>query len=121
MAVSARPEGTSAGRFREMASCGGPWLWSARQSTMALPVPGRGPFVPGTATGVVTSYRVCKRLGHDCLAMTAHIHPAGFDATMSKTLASAAVDRFLHHAHVILSESTSLQLSQAAAPREMTP
>jgi hypothetical protein len=56
----------------------------------------------------VTPYWVCKRLDRDSLAVTAHVHPAGFGATMSKTLATAAVNQLLHHAHVILSDSTSL-------------
>ncbi|MEX5249879.1 ATP-binding protein, partial [Kocuria sp. CPCC 205260] len=32
------------------------------------------------------------------LAVTSNIHPAGFDTIMPKTLATAAVDRLLHHA-----------------------
>jgi len=30
-----------------------------------------------------------------------------------KTLATAAVDRLLHHAHVIITEGTSLRLAEA--------
>lgn len=49
------------------------------------------------------------------LAVTSNIHPSGFDTIMPKTLATAAVDRLLHHAHVIITEGTSLRLSQATA------
>ena len=35
------------------------------------------------------------------IALTSNIHPAGFDELMPKTLATATVDRLLHHAHVL--------------------
>ena len=31
--------------------------------------------------------------------MTSNIHPSGFDTIMPKTIATAAVDRLMHHAH----------------------
>jgi DNA replication protein DnaC len=40
------------------------------------------------------------------VAVTSNLHPAGFDTIMPKTLATAAVDRLLHHAHVIVTEGT---------------
>lgn len=55
------------------------------------------------------------------LAVTSNIHPAGFDTIMPKTLATAAVDRLLHHAHVILTEGTSLRLTDATAGRGVVP
>lgn len=55
------------------------------------------------------------------LAITSNIHPAGFDTIMPKTLATAAVDRLLHHAHVITTEGTSLRLSEATAGRGVIP
>ncbi|MEA5455255.1 IS21-like element helper ATPase IstB [Sinomonas sp. JGH33] len=55
------------------------------------------------------------------LAITSNIHPAGFDTIMPKTLATAAVDRLLHHAHVITTEGTSLRLSEATAGRGVVP
>lgn len=51
------------------------------------------------------------------LAITSNIHPAGFDTFMPKTLATAAVDRLLHHAHVVTTEGTSLRLTEATAGR----
>ena len=39
--------------------------------------------------------------------------PIGFDTIMPKTLATAAVDRLLHHAHVVVTEGTSLRLTDA--------
>lgn len=34
------------------------------------------------------------------IAVSSNLHPAGFDELMPKTLATATVDRLLHHAHV---------------------
>ncbi|MHA7862098.1 IS21-like element helper ATPase IstB [Tessaracoccus sp. Y36] len=55
------------------------------------------------------------------LAVTSNLHPAGFDTIMPKTLATAAVDRLLHHAHVIVTEGTSLRLTEATAGRGVIP
>ena len=55
------------------------------------------------------------------IAVTSNIHPSGFDALMPKTLATAAVDRLLHHAHVIITEGNSLRLSDAVAGRGVMP
>ena len=49
------------------------------------------------------------------LAVTSNLHPALFDTFMPKTLATATVDRLLHHAHVITTEGTSIQLTEATA------
>jgi DNA replication protein DnaC len=55
------------------------------------------------------------------LAVTSNFHPSGFDAIMPKTLATAAVDRLLHHAHVIVTEGTSMRLSEATSGRGVVP
>jgi DNA replication protein DnaC len=49
------------------------------------------------------------------IAVTSNIHPAGFDTIMPKTLATAAVDRLLHHAHLITTQGDSHRLQQALA------
>jgi C-terminal processing protease CtpA/Prc len=41
------------------------------------------------------------------IAVTSNIHPSGFDGIMPKTLATATVDRLLHHAHLITTEGDS--------------
>jgi DNA replication protein DnaC len=51
------------------------------------------------------------------LAVTSNIHPSGFDTIMPTTLATAAVDRLLHHAHVIVTEGTSHRLTDATTGR----
>ena len=35
------------------------------------------------------------------VAVTSNIHPSGLDTIMPKTLATATVDRLLHHAHLV--------------------
>jgi DNA replication protein DnaC len=53
--------------------------------------------------------------------VTSNLHPSGFDSIMPKTLATAAVDRLLHHAHVVLTEGTSLRLAQATTGQGVQP
>jgi DNA replication protein DnaC len=55
------------------------------------------------------------------VAVTSNIHPSGFDTIMPKTLATATVDRLLHHAHVVLTEGTSLRLAEATAGAGVQP
>ena len=55
------------------------------------------------------------------IAVSSNLHPSAFDELMPKTLATATVDRLLHHAHVVLTEGTSLRLSEATAGRGVMP
>ena len=43
------------------------------------------------------------------------------DLIMPKTLATATVDRLLHHAHIVLTEGTSLRLAEATAGKGVIP
>lgn len=49
------------------------------------------------------------------IAVTSNIHPSGFDTIMPKTLATATVDRLLHHAHLVTTQGESHRLQQALA------
>ena len=49
------------------------------------------------------------------VAVTSNLHPAGFDTIMPKTLATAAVDCFLRHAHMVVTEGSSHRLAEAKA------
>lgn len=55
------------------------------------------------------------------IAVSSNLHPAGFDALMPKTLATATVDRLLHHAHVCQTSGDSIRLTQALAGKGVTP
>jgi DNA replication protein DnaC len=47
------------------------------------------------------------------IALSSNLHPAGFDELMPKTMATATVDRLLHHAHVCQTSGESVRLTQA--------
>ncbi|WP_281274907.1 ATP-binding protein [Georgenia muralis] len=55
------------------------------------------------------------------VAISSNLHPAGFDELMPKTIATATVDRLLHHAHVCQTSGESVRLSQALSGRGVTP
>ncbi len=55
------------------------------------------------------------------VAVTSNLHPSGFDTIMPKTLATATVDRLLHHAHIVLTEGTSHRLAEATTGKGVAP
>jgi DNA replication protein DnaC len=55
------------------------------------------------------------------LALSTNLHPSGFDQLMAKTIASALVDRLMHHAHVVLTDGDSIRLADALSGKGVTP
>jgi DNA replication protein DnaC len=55
------------------------------------------------------------------VALSSNLHPAAFDELMPKTLATATVDRLLHHAHVCQTTGDSIRLTQALAGKGVSP
>lgn len=55
------------------------------------------------------------------VAVSSNLHPSGFDTIMPKGLATATVDRLLHHAHVVITEGSSLRLAEAMAGKGVVP
>ena len=55
------------------------------------------------------------------VAVTSNLHPSGFDTIMPKGLATATVDRLMHHAHLVLTEGGSLRLAEALAGKGVVP
>jgi DNA replication protein DnaC len=55
------------------------------------------------------------------VAVSSNLHPSGFDELMPKTLATATIDRLLHHAHLCQTSGESVRLAQALAGRGVTP
>ena len=55
------------------------------------------------------------------VAVSSNLHPSAFDELMPKTLATATVDRLLHHAHVCQTTGDSVRLSQALAGKGVHP
>ena len=54
------------------------------------------------------------------LAISSNLHPSGFDEIMPKTLATATVDRLLHHAHIVVTQGDSYRLAQATSGKGVT-
>jgi DNA replication protein DnaC len=56
------------------------------------------------------------------IALSSNIHPSGFDELMPKSLATATVERLLHHAHVLITDGQdSYRLAQATAGKGVMP
>jgi DNA replication protein DnaC len=55
------------------------------------------------------------------IALSSNLHPSGFDELMPKTLATATVDRLLHHAHVCQTSGDSIRLTQALTEKGVNP
>ncbi|MGO1349838.1 MAG: IS21-like element helper ATPase IstB [Brevibacterium aurantiacum] len=49
------------------------------------------------------------------VAISSNLHPSAFDQLMPKTVATATVDRLLHHAHLVQTSGESIRLSQAVS------
>src|SRR5215472_2026249 len=55
------------------------------------------------------------------VAVSSNLHPSGFDELMPKTLATATVDRLMHHAHICQTSGDSIRLTQAIAGKGVIP
>lgn len=55
------------------------------------------------------------------VAISSNIHPGGFDQLLPTTIATAAVDRFMHHAHVVVTDGDSYRFAQARDGKGVTP
>ena len=55
------------------------------------------------------------------VAISSNLHPSGFDELMPRTIATALVDRLLHHAHVIVTTGDSVRLNEATTGKGVKP
>ena len=55
------------------------------------------------------------------IAVSSNLHPSGFDEIMPKTLATATVDRLMHHAHIVVTQGDSYRLTQATSGKGVKP
>jgi DNA replication protein DnaC len=55
------------------------------------------------------------------VAVSSNLHPSGFDQLMDHTIATALVDRLMHHAHLVLTEGDSIRLTDATTGKGVTP
>jgi DNA replication protein DnaC len=77
------------------------------------------PVAPDAAEGL---YRLVDAAYEKrSVAVSSNLHPAGFDELMPKTLATATVDRLLHHAHLCQTSGESVRLAQATTGAGVVP
>lgn len=55
------------------------------------------------------------------IAISSNLHPSGFDELMPPSLATALVDRLLHHAHVVQTSGESIRLQDATSGKGVKP
>lgn len=55
------------------------------------------------------------------LAISSNLHPSALDQLMDRTIATALVDRLLHHAHVLVTGGDSVRLADALAGKGVRP
>ncbi len=129
-----QPPSRPGGRWR-----GSPWrpsgCWSAATAP-TTPSPGPSPASCAPISIVVDDIGLLP-VAHDAaeglyrlvdaayekrtVAVSSNLHPSGFDELMPKTLATATVDRLLHHAHVCATQGDSVRLTQALAGKGVRP
>ena len=79
-------------------------------------------LLPVSAETAEALYRVVDAAyERRAIALSSNLHPAGFDELMPKTLATATVDRLLHHAHVCQTSGDSVRLTQALTGKGVKP
>ena len=55
------------------------------------------------------------------VALSSNVHPGGFDELLPATIATAAVDRFMHHAHIVITEGDSYRFAPARDGKGVRP
>jgi DNA replication protein DnaC len=77
------------------------------------------PVAPDAAEGL---YRLVDAAYEKrSIGISSNLHPGSFDELMPKTLATATVDRLLHHAHLCQTSGDSVRLTQALAGKGVAP
>ena len=94
----------------------------ASLATVALTVVDDIGLLPISADAAEGLYRlVDSAYEKRSVAISSNLHPSGIDQLMDKTIASALVDRLLHHAHVIVTEGESVRLADATSGKGVVP
>ena len=71
-------------------------------------------LLPVATNTAETLYRVVDAAYEKrSIALSSNLHPAGFDELIPNTIANAAVDRLMHHAHIVMTAGDSTRLTQA--------
>jgi DNA replication protein DnaC len=91
-------------------------------ATMALTVVDDIGLLPISSDAAEGLYRLVDAAYEKrSLALSSNLHPSGFDQLMDKTIASALVDRLMHHAHLVVTEGESIRLADARSGKGVEP
>jgi DNA replication protein DnaC len=55
------------------------------------------------------------------VAVSSNLHPSAFDQLIDHNIASALVDRLMHHAHIVVTEGESIRLADATGGKGVIP
>jgi DNA replication protein DnaC len=77
------------------------------------------PISQDAAEGLYRLVDVCYE--QRSVVVSSNLHPSGFDQLIEHSLASALVDRLMHHAHVIVTEGESIRLADATQGKGVIP
>ncbi len=79
-------------------------------------------LLPITADAAEGLYRLVDACYEQrSVVISSNLHPSGFDQLIDHSLASALVDRLMHHAHVIVTEGESIRLADATTGKGVIP
>jgi len=77
------------------------------------------PISPDAAEGLYRLVDICYE--QRSVAVSSNLHPSGFDQLIDHNIASALVDRLMHHAHVVVTEGESIRLADATQGKGVIP
>lgn len=77
------------------------------------------PISPDAAEGLYRLVDVAYE--RRSIAVSSNLHPSGFDQLMDRTIATALVDRLMHHAHLVVTDGESIRLADATSGKGVKP
>ena len=77
------------------------------------------PISPDAAEGLYRLVDVAYE--RRSVAVSSNLHPSGFDQLMDRTIATALVDRLMHHAHLVVTDGESIRLADATSGKGVKP
>jgi DNA replication protein DnaC len=77
------------------------------------------PITPDAAEGLYRLIDACYE--QRSVVVSSNLHPSGFDQLIDSSIASALVDRLMHHAHIVVTEGESIRLADATQGKGVIP
>lgn len=79
-------------------------------------------LLPITADAAEGLYRLIDACYEQrSVVVSSNLHPSGFDQLIDSSIASALVDRLMHHAHIVVTEGESIRLADATQGKGVIP